>query len=186
MQVQPEELSVCLGSYLGGATGDQCIEAPGTEVYMIGRSANVRAATRVKPEQASKAVMRGSSRPDNGEDQWRPGGRTEAPGRPRRGIGRSTYRRHTRQRGRSAVVFPAGRQRHVRWRPAQKSEEPIVARKPGNAGGAKGPHFRDADRRSPGEVIDDESGNADKNPGVSEAAIHESEAGAQLPVLPAL
>ena len=141
MEVQPQELSVCLGSYLGGATGDQCVEAPGTEVYMIGRSASVRAATRVKPEQASKDLMRGSSRPDNGEDQRGPGERTEAPGRPRRGIGRSTYRRHTRQRGRSALVFSTGRQRHERGWPAQKSEEPIVARKPGNAGRAKGLWF---------------------------------------------
>jgi hypothetical protein len=121
--------------------GDCGVEAPGTEVYMNGRSAKVRAATRVKPEQASKDLMRGSSRPDNGEDQRCPGERTEAPGRPRRGIGRSTYRRHTRQRGRSARVFPIGGQRHSGWRSAQKSEEPIVARKPGNAGRAKGLWF---------------------------------------------
>ena len=106
--------------------GDYWVEAPGTEVYMSGRSARVRAATRVKPEQAAKDLLRGSSRPDNGEDQRCPGERTEAPGRTRRGIGRSTYRRHTRQRGRAALVFPAGRQRHERWWPAQKSEEPIV------------------------------------------------------------
>ena len=140
MEVQSQELSVCLGSYLGGVVGDGCVEAPGTEVSMNERLATVRAATRVKPEQASKDLMRGSSRPDNGEDQWCPCWRTEAQGHTRRGIGRSTYRGHTTQHGRSATGY---RPIHLsaEGRPWQKSEEPIVVRKPGNAGGAKGLWF---------------------------------------------
>jgi len=140
VRVQPEELSVCLGSYLGGAAGDYCVEAPGTEVYMIGGSANVRAATRVKPEQASKELTRESSRPDNGEDQRCSCQRTEAHGHTRRGSGRSTYRRHTTQRGRSVTGYLMGHL-SAEGRPWQKSEEPIVVTKPGNAGGAKGLWF---------------------------------------------
>ena len=104
---------------------------------MHDRLATVRAATRVKPEQASKDLMRGSSRPDNGEDQWCSCQRTEAHGHARRGIGRSTYRRHTAQRGRSVTGYLTVHL-SVEGRPWQKSEEPIRARKPGNAGRAKG------------------------------------------------
>ena len=38
------------------------------------------------------------------------------------------------------------------------SETVLAAWKPGNAGGVKGPHFRQADQSNKGEVIDDESG----------------------------
>ena len=141
VKVQPEELSVCLGSYLGGGMGDCSVEAPGTEVHRDGGSASVRAATRVKPEQASKGVMRGSSRPDNGEDQWCAFERTEASAHPRRGIGRSTYTGYTTQRERSAVVHGRTVQQHEWCWLGQKSEEPIRAMKPGNAGGAKGLWF---------------------------------------------
>jgi len=108
---------------------------------MSDRLATVRAATRVKPEQASKELMRESSRPDNGEDQWGPGGRTEALGRTRRGIGRSTYRGHTTQHGRSATEDRNTGHLSVEDGPWQKSEEPIRAMKPGNAGRAKGLWF---------------------------------------------
>jgi len=121
--------------------GDCCVEAPGTEVSMLERLATVRAATRVKPEQASKDLMRGSSRPDNGEDQWGSCQRTEAHGQTRRGIRRSTYRRHTMQRGRSVTEARIAGHLSAEDRPWQKSEEPIRARKPGNAGGAKGLWF---------------------------------------------
>jgi hypothetical protein len=141
VKVQPQELSVCLGSYLGGVMGDCGVEAPGTEVSRKERFAKVRAATRVKPEQASKALMRGASRPDNGEDQWCPCQRTEAQGDARRGMGRSTYRRHTTQRGRAAAVPGCVRQLSTWDRRRQKSEEPLRARKPGNAGRAKGLGF---------------------------------------------
>ena len=126
MKVQPQELSVCLGSYLGGVVGDCCVEAPGTEVSMNERLAKVRAATRVKPEQASKELTRGSSRPENGEDQWCSCQRTEAHGQTRRGIGRSTYRGHTTQHGRSVTETRLTSHLSAEDRPWQKSEEPIV------------------------------------------------------------
>ena len=121
--------------------GDCWVEAPGTEVSMLERLATVRAATRVKPEQASKDLMRGSSRPDNGEDQRCPCQRTEAHGQTRRGIGRSTYRGHTTQHGRSVAEARNTGHLSAEGGPWQKSEEPIRATKPGNAGRAKGLWF---------------------------------------------
>ena len=106
--------------------GDCGVEAPGTEVSMLERLATVRAATRVKPEQASEELTRGSSRPDNGEDQRGSCQRTAAQGRPRRGIGRSTYRGHTMQHGRSVTGDWITGHLSVEGRPWQKSEEPIV------------------------------------------------------------
>ncbi len=91
MKVQPEELSVCLGSYLSGASGDRCAEASGTLAHEGGGSASVRAATRVKPEQAQKALMGVPSRPDNGEGHRRPPRTTDSGGRTLRGIRRSTH-----------------------------------------------------------------------------------------------
>jgi hypothetical protein len=108
---------------------------------MSDRLATVRAATRVKPEQASKELTRESSRPDNGEDQWCSCQRTEAQGHARRGIRRSTYRGHTAQHGRSAPEDQNTGHLSVEDRPGQKSEEPIRAQKPGNAGRAKGLWF---------------------------------------------
>ena len=92
VKVRPKEVSVGLGSYPGDGEGDRPIEAPGTEARRQGGSASVRAATRVKPEQASKGVMRAPSLLI--EDEGRRG-RPDAPtcdGCPaRRGMGRSTY-----------------------------------------------------------------------------------------------
>jgi len=66
VQVRPEELSVHLGSYPGGGEGDRPVEALGTRAHG-GGSANVRAVTCVKPEQAPKGVTRAPSRLQNGE-----------------------------------------------------------------------------------------------------------------------
>ena len=142
MRVQPEELSVCLGSYLGDAMGDQCVEASGTRAHEGGGSASVQAATRVKLEQAPKVLMGVPSRPHNGEGHRRLPRTTDSGRRTLRGIQRSTHTSTKSQRGRSAPEHaPSGVQRLYWSRPGQKSEEPIVARKPGNAGGAKGLWF---------------------------------------------
>jgi hypothetical protein len=53
-----QEVSVRLGSYPEDGEGDRTIKAPGTEARRQGGSASVRAVTRVKPEQASKGIMR--------------------------------------------------------------------------------------------------------------------------------
>jgi len=57
VRVQSEELSVHLGSYPDGGKGDRPVEALGKGAHE-GGLASVRAATRVKPEQASKGEMR--------------------------------------------------------------------------------------------------------------------------------
>ena len=54
VRVQPEELSVRLGSYPRGGEGDQAVEASGKGAH-VGGLASMRAATRVKPEQAPKS-----------------------------------------------------------------------------------------------------------------------------------
>ena len=51
-----------------------------------------------------------------------------------------------------------------------------VPKKPGNAGGGKGPHFGCAFRRKRGRVIGDEPGNTDCDPDTSEKAVSEGEA----------
>src|SRR5712691_12685909 len=124
-----------------------------------GGSASVRAATRVKPEQASKGVMRAPSLLT--EDEGRRG-RPDAPtcdGRPaRRGMGRSTYAH--------AWICNTGDLFGLRGRPSdvpsggrvqQESQGPIRPLNPGNAGGGKGPWFgvrsnepRKGDWREPG------------------------------------
>jgi hypothetical protein len=53
VEVRPKEVSVHLGSYPGGGKGDRPAEALGTGIHH-GWVASVRAATRVKPEQAPK------------------------------------------------------------------------------------------------------------------------------------
>ena len=53
VKVRSNEVSVDLGSYPGGGKGDQPIEAWGQRPPWAGLQA-LRAATRVKPEQASK------------------------------------------------------------------------------------------------------------------------------------
>jgi hypothetical protein len=141
VRVQPEELSVHLGSYLGGGEGDRPVEAPGTKVRE-GGLASVRAATRVKPEQASKGRMRAPSRPYFGEGRrgWseQP---TDEDRSARRGNGRGTHTRIGAQHGRPAAVRGSGAQPSSGDGPRQESEGPIVPSKPVNAGGGNGPWF---------------------------------------------
>ena len=156
VQVRSKEVSVHLGSDSGDGKGDRAVEALGT-TPTLGGCASVRAATRVKPEQAPKGVMRAPSL-----HSWDEGrrGRLDSPtrdGRPaRRGSGRSTYTRSDSQHGR-----PVGCQGDLatthRRRARQASEGLIRPRNPGNAGGGKEPWFgvrlnepREGDWREPG------------------------------------
>jgi hypothetical protein len=124
-----------------------------------GGSASVRAATRVKPEQASKGVMRAPSLLT--EDEGRRG-RPDAStceGRPaRRGMGRSTYA-HAMTCNTGDLFGLPGRlgERLLGRRVQQESQGPIRPMNPGNAGGGKGPWFgvrsnepREGDWREPG------------------------------------
>jgi hypothetical protein len=132
---------VHLGSYPGGVEGDRNVEALGKGAHE-GGSASMRAATRVKPEQASKSLMRAPSRPDNGEGRR---DRSEEPTREDRsalrGIGRSTHADGGGQHGRPAAERRESRKRPGAVGPSQVSEGLIVPRKPVNAGGGKEPWF---------------------------------------------
>ena len=92
VKVRSKEVSVHLGSYPGDGRVTRPAKPRGQRPAFQGGSASVRAATRVKPEQASKGVMRAPSLLI--EDEGRRG-RPDAPtcdGRPaRRGSRRSTY-----------------------------------------------------------------------------------------------
>lgn len=77
----------------------------------------------------------------SGEDRCFAAWITEAAAKICRGNERSTYASSSRKHVRSAAVHGVVQRRLVGRRPKQKSEEPIVVSKPGNAGGAKGLWF---------------------------------------------
>jgi hypothetical protein len=66
----------------------------------------------------------------------------------------------------SNVIFQGGGQ-------YRESERAIRAMMPGNAGGAKGPHFMVRFPRRRGEVIGDEPANTSKDPDTSAKALFE-------------
>ena len=141
VQVRSQDVSVHLGSDLGGGEGNRAVEAPGTSARS-GGSASVRAVTRVKPEQASKGLMRAPSPLSMDEGRC---GRSDAPteeGRPaRRGSGHSTYARGDWQHGRPIALAESTANGPAEGRARQASEGLIVPLKPSNAGGGKGPWF---------------------------------------------
>ena len=141
VQVRPQDVSVHLGSDLGGGEGDRAVEAPGASVRS-GGSASVRAVTRVKPEQASKGLMRAPSPFSMDEGRC---GRPDTPtqeGRPaRRGSGHSTYARGDWQHGRPVALAGSTANGPAEGRARQASEGLILPLKPSNAGGGKGPWF---------------------------------------------
>ena len=61
VKFRPKEVSVRLGSYPGDARVTEASKPRGQRPVVSGGSANVRAATQVKPAQASKVVMRAPS-----------------------------------------------------------------------------------------------------------------------------
>lgn len=139
VKVPPEELSVRLGSYPGDGMGDLPSKPRGKEP-MRDRLASVRAATRVKPEQASKVQMGATSRRPNGEVRR---GASEQPTDEAHllpGVmGAARTHAATCDTG-DLPRCPQGNHL-VGGGPRQKSEEPIVPMKPGNSGGGKGLWF---------------------------------------------
>ena len=111
----------------------------------LGGPANLQAATRVNPEQASKVKSRMSTRLNYGEDRRVPEKQPSlASGAIRRGNGSGMQRRKRRQRGRPERVGDRCPQRFLGERSARDSEGLIVLVKPGNSGGGKEPYFKDA------------------------------------------
>jgi hypothetical protein len=110
-----------------------------------GGSASRRAATRVKPEQASKVMMRGPTGLNNREGRWsleeHP---TNEPRLPRRGKGRGTSAQRTGQHGSSHAARRRAPRSTCGVEPCGKSEGLIVPRGPGgqhNRRGGKEPWF---------------------------------------------
>jgi len=110
-----------------------------------GGSASRRAATRVKPEQASKVKSRGPTGLNNREGRWSLGEHpTDEPRLPRRGKGRGTSAQHTGQHGRSRPAGPHRPRSIIRVEPGGKSEGLIVPHAPDgqhNRRGGKEPWF---------------------------------------------
>jgi hypothetical protein len=141
VRVRPQDVSVHLGSASGGGKGDRLVEAPRRKAR-VGGSASVRAVTRVKPEQASKSLMRAPSPLSMDEGRC---GRPDAPtneGRlARRGSGHSTYARAEWQHGRPVGVAGQPANDPAEGRARQASEGLVVPLKPSNVGRGKGPWF---------------------------------------------
>lgn len=140
VEVRPKESSVHLGSYPSERKGDRPLEASGTGGPFSG-SASVRAATRVKPEQASKSEMRMPSLHDEGEGRWLWSEQPIEDDQSTAGV-MGAARTHTSKRDTGDLPWCDRSRNGRRGWPTQESEGLIVALKPGNAGGAKEPWFR--------------------------------------------
>ena len=143
MKVPPGELTVHPGSYPNGKAGQLAWPKLRRQKFTKGEPANMRAATRVNPEQASKVKMRTPTHSALGEGR---SATVDQPSREtgavRRGSGSSTHGRYLKQHGRPAEARGSGPQRDIWARRRRESERFIVLMKPGNAGGGKGPCFQ--------------------------------------------
>ena len=108
----------------------------------MGDRAKRRAVTRVKPEQASKGKLRTPTLPENGEGRTDWGSSRQMHPNWSAGV-MGTARRDSwlGNRGRPALGEGSVLNDVLGHRPARASDRAVVAAKPGNAGGAKGPDF---------------------------------------------
>ena len=144
MRVPLGQLSERSGSYPDDGWGNSTRRSSGDKGPPWADRANLRAATRSESQAGSESTVVTPTRPLRGEGRCITGKKpTRAPvmvtgvvGAARR-EGSSTQRgRPDEMRGSQPVTAPVG------CRSRRESERPIVPRKPGNAGGGKGPHFR--------------------------------------------
>jgi len=143
MRVPPEEVSVHLGSYLGGESGQPGhVEAPGTKGPRGGSSK--RAGRNVSESRAGleRAVVDADSALTGGRLPRRGEAPTRAPMAVHRGSGSGTGGRFSGATWEARSGAGLRPRRHVWWRSGRESERLAVPWKPGNAGGGKGPHFR--------------------------------------------
>lgn len=141
----------CLGSCRGTPVATKAIGRVTDWSKLLGQrptmggSASRRAATCVKPEQASKVMMRGPTGLNNREGRWSPcEPPTDAQGFARRGKGRGTPAQHTGEHGRSHVARHRESRSIERVELRGKSEGLIVPRALGgqhNHRGGKEPWF---------------------------------------------
>jgi hypothetical protein len=112
----------------------------------MGDLARMQAGTRVNAEQASKRAMWEPTRLRYGEGRRFWTSRATVIQGSHRGSGAGMYARGSQeQHGKPPVVSGCAGQPPTREGgsgPLGVAERPVVARKPGNAGGAKGPWFR--------------------------------------------
>jgi hypothetical protein len=129
------------GSWRAVWLGNWLDRSPATKAASGGR-ANRRAVMCVKPEQASKGKLWTPTRPEIGEGStvWRSSRQMQLD----RSTGvRGTARRDrgSRKRGRPVTDEGSGLNEAARRRFVRGSDRVVVALKPGNAGGGKGPDF---------------------------------------------
>ena len=144
MRVPLGQLSVRSDSYPDGGRGDALRRSSGDKGLPWADPANLWAATRSESRAGSESTVVTPTRPLRGE------GRRIAGKKPTRAlavvtgvVGSGTQGRFSgatwearRDAVHTAATAPLG------CRSRRESERPIVPRKPGNAGGGKGPHFR--------------------------------------------
>lgn len=141
------------GSNRSGDGGNKIVGAFDVQ-GRLGGSASRQAVTRVNAEQASKRLMRESTQRSFGEDRRRGEERerhtsTVPPGYWRRHA--CTRRWHeTREAPAATARDRQPDSREGQDGPSGVTERFVVAWKPGNSGGAKGPQFKDNARRSEG------------------------------------
>ena len=154
MKVSPEELSVRLGSYPGGAAGRPAESKPRRQSARKACEQTRRPQREVNPEQASKVELRTPTRLPFGEGRCAADKKpTQASAAVRRGNGSGMRGRFSVQRGRSAPARGGSPQHRFRRRRAQKSERLIVPMKQGNSCGGKGLRFRKFPRKTKEEGL---------------------------------
>ena len=144
MKVPPEQLSVQFGSYPDGGRGNPARRSSGDKGSPWADRANLWAATRSESRAGSESTVVAPTCRIRGE------GRSIARKQPTRALAVATGVLGSGTQGRySDATWEARngcgiatRNGAVGCRSGRDSERPIVPRKPGNAGGGKGPHFR--------------------------------------------
>ena len=148
MVVPPGSWFVPPGNNRSSGGGNEAAEAFGAE-GRDGDLVSMQAVTRVNAEQASKQVVQEPTRLSLGEGRRRCSSMSEQVHRSCRGIGDGMQatgtRRNTGSPGGDRSGQPATRESQAG--PCGVAERPAVPRKPGNAGGGKGPQLK-ADAQS--------------------------------------
>jgi hypothetical protein len=129
------------GSWQAVRPGNRSYRSPATKAALGGR-ANRRAVTCVKPEQASRGSVWTSTQPKDGEGSMVWGSsRQMHPNRSTGVMGTARRDRGPRKRGKPMLVEGSGLNDAARHRITRVADRVVVALRPGNAGGAKGPDF---------------------------------------------
>ena len=144
MKVPPGNWFAPPGSNRSSSGGNEAAEASGVE-GRFGDLASMQAVTRVNAVQAPKQVMQEPTRRESREGRRRWERTSERAHRSCRGIGDGMQtmgtRRHTGKPGGDRRTM---NRELVRARPGRPgvAERPVLLKKPGNAGGGKGPQLK--------------------------------------------